>query len=251
MARTTKTTLGLTALEARDCPAVWAADAWTAQPAADLARSGVAIRAGDVIVAGERYARVEGVAGGLKVTTETGSVTLPSHRNGVPVRVHMSGTDGADYLDNFTWHESVIFGRGGDDGIHGGWANDVIFGDGGYDDIRGNPGNDKLSADAGGARLDGGDGNDTLYGSDSGDVLYGRAGDDFLYGYGGNDRLEGHDGNDLLDGGAGLDQFSGGRGRDAMYGTNDEVVWRYFGIPYHWSYDTITDFNATEGDFAD
>jgi Ca2+-binding RTX toxin-like protein len=81
---------------------------------------------------------------------------------------------------------------------------------------------------------DGGDGADALYGGiRAAATLIGGTGDDLLQGRSGNDTLDGGDGNDHLIGGRGTDHLTGGAGADTF--TVD-------------SKDTITDFNAAEGD---
>ncbi|WP_448679534.1 retention module-containing protein [Pseudomonas nicosulfuronedens] len=83
-------------------------------------------------------------------------------------------------------------------------------------------------------------GDDHLYGGDGNDILYGQGGNDFLFGENGNDILFGGTGNDQLTGGKGDDILTGGAGADTF-------IWKAGDI----GKDTITDFNAGEGDRID
>lgn len=100
----------------------------------------------------------------------------------------------------------------------------ALFGD---DRVYGYGGDDQIFGDAGNDRLDGNDGDDLLHGGSGGDTLYG------------------HDGNDILIGGTERDTLYGGTGADTFV---FELADR--GIPPY-DYDTITDFNSTEGDVID
>ena len=65
----------------------------------------------------------------------------------------------------------------------------------------------------------------------------GDNGDDILFGGSANDSLSGGEGNDILNGGGGNDTLTGGLGADAfVFNVGNSGI------------DTITDFNATEGD---
>jgi Ca2+-binding RTX toxin-like protein len=102
--------------------------------------------------------------------------------------------------------------------------------------IYGLGGNDQL--DCSGVRsaavyIDGGDGADAIYGGGGDAILIGGAGGDLVQGGSGNDTLDGGDGNDFLIAGRGTDVLTGGAGADT------------FTVG---SKDTITDFNALEGD---
>lgn len=96
--------------------------------------------------------------------------------------------------------------------------------------VKGEAGNDTIVASASFIlnEFAGGDGNDSLLGGVNRDTLSGGAGHDRLLGGDGDDRLIGGLGNDRLNGGAGADGFRW----DSLGG----------GV------DTITRFNATEGD---
>lgn len=72
--------------------------------------------------------------------------------------------------------------------------------------------------------------------------------DDQLWGGAGNDTLLGSFGNDMLDGGSGDDVLSGGDGADTLTGGMgaDRFIFNYG--PTAPATDTLTDFNADEGD---
>ncbi|UVE18757.1 retention module-containing protein [Pseudomonas sp. LS44] len=97
--------------------------------------------------------------------------------------------------------------------------------------------------------VDGGSGNDTLTGSAAADLLRGGNGRDTLSGGGGEDRLEGGDGKDTLLGGDDNDILFGGAGDDTLTGGAgaDLFIWKAGNT----GHDTITDFNASEGDRID
>lgn len=88
----------------------------------------------------------------------------------------------------------------------------------------------------------GADGDDVIHGFDGNDRLYGDKGDDFLFGGGGNDRLFGGAGEDLLAGHDGADTLNGGAGADTFDMSNHGLA------SLKADKDTITDFNALEGD---
>jgi Ca2+-binding RTX toxin-like protein len=91
------------------------------------------------------------------------------------------------------------------------------------------------SADSTGELIRGTDADDSsLTGTNGGDILYGYDGADTLIAGDGNDVLVGGAGNDILTGGTGADEF--------IFNLGDEST------P---AADTITDFNATEGDVID
>ncbi|MBR8829518.1 MAG: hypothetical protein DSM107014_16750 [Gomphosphaeria aponina SAG 52.96 = DSM 107014] len=79
--------------------------------------------------------------------------------------------------------------------------------------------------------------NNSLTGNSGNNILDGAAGNDIMAGGGGNDNLLGGDGNDQLTGSAGNDILTGGAGADwfIFNATTDRL-------------DTITDFNASQGD---
>ncbi|WP_299775169.1 tandem-95 repeat protein [uncultured Tateyamaria sp.] len=127
-------------------------------------------------------------------------------------RGHIFGRTGDDVLHGSNSGDDILFGGDGIDRLHGGGGNDALYGDNGDDDLRGNLGDD------------------VLYGGNGDDDLRGNLGDDVLYGGNGNDDLSGDDGSDILNGGAGSDELQGGSG-------SDEFV---FGDSF--GNDTISDF---------
>jgi len=85
-------------------------------------------------------------------------------------------------------------------------------------------------------------GHDWIAGGNKNDVLYGGDGSDTIKGGAGNDRIYGDAMPDDIDGGIGADIVTGGSGGDwfrFFSGSSN----RYAG-----EFDTITDFNAAEGD---
>ncbi|MDF2182020.1 VCBS domain-containing protein, partial [Neptuniibacter sp. CAU 1671] len=83
---------------------------------------------------------------------------------------------------------------------------------------------------------------DDLTGGSSDDLLFGRDGNDILTGLGGNDSIVGGDGADTIYGGAGSDTITGGTGADTYIWQDGDA---------DGGVDTITDFNAGEGDVLD
>lgn len=105
---------------------------------------------------------------------------------------------------------------------------DTLEGNAGDNWILGSFGNDLLRARTGNDLLDGSFGDDQLNGGIGDDILNGGYDDDVLNGGSGNDLLLGSIGTDVLTGGTGLDTF--------FLQYDDDGI------------DTITDFNALEGD---
>lgn len=121
----------------------------------------------------------------------------------------LTGSALTDDLQGYAGNDSLTAGDG-DDTVRGGAGSDTIAGGGGNDvHLNGNQGDDSVA---------GGAGNDTVYGGRDNDTIAGNEG---------NDRLSGDLGADILTGGAGADQFVLRVGAGA---------------------DTVTDFNAAEGD---
>ncbi|WP_051341149.1 PQQ-dependent sugar dehydrogenase [Azospirillum halopraeferens] len=118
-------------------------------------------------------------------------------------------------------------GDAGPNLLIGGGGADVLLGAGGADTLMGGIGPDRLYGNQGNDLIFGERGNDTLFGGQGADTLHGGQGDDVLYGGMGNDWLFGGRGNDELTGGPGADIFAARLGMGA---------------------DTVTDFNAREGD---
>jgi Ca2+-binding RTX toxin-like protein len=103
-----------------------------------------------------------------------------------------------------------------------------------------------------------GTGSQTLRGTASADTLTGGDGDDRISGLGGDDKLSGGAGNDYLAGGTGTDNIDGGVGNDWLIsGTARDVLTGGAGadifviIGTDQGQDTITDFNAADGDRVD
>lgn len=140
------------------------------------------------------------------------------------------GDDAGNSIDlrNFSgpvsvYEKGTVFGRGGDDLIHGGYGTS-------YDSLHGDEGNDTIYAKGEGDLLFGGEGHDTLYADGSSN----------LFGGSGQDRLVGGNGSDLLDGGYGIDWLIGGRGADTFRFTQVDNNFHH--------QDGIQDFSRAEGD---
>jgi Ca2+-binding RTX toxin-like protein len=125
-------------------------------------------------------------------------------------------------------------------------GNDQLAGGGLTDDIQGYAGADSLT---------GGDGSDTLRGGDDADTVSGGAGDDaHLNGNQGNDQVSGGAGNDTIYGGKDNDTLAGDEGNDRLSGDlgSDRLTGGAgadtFVIRTGGGADTVTDFNAAEGD---
>jgi hypothetical protein len=138
--------------------------------------------------------------------------------------------------------EVSIEGTPNDDQLKGGEGDDKINGEDGDDTISGKEGNDKINGGKNDDIINGESGNDTLKGENGDDKLSGESGNDLIEGGKGDDTLLagegdegilGNEGNDVLNGGKGVDIMAGGTG-------NDTFICDLF--------DTIIDFNLTEGD---
>jgi len=160
--------------------------------------------------------------------------------------------------------DDTIYGLGGGDTIVGGEGADKIYGGDGADMLMGGYGDNEIHGGAGNDKIDV-SGNDLVYGDDGDDRIVGNANASYLHGGAGNDTIEaasgnhayGEDGADwlngghaVLDGGAGDDRMfaddggstlTGGAGADTFI-----VGWR--GRSPNTDYNTITDFNAAQGD---
>ena len=110
-----------------------------------------------------------------------------------------------------------------------GGGDDTIAGGGGrhYNIILGGSGNDHLTSQALLDEVFGGSGNDTIIATGRGGWLYGGSGDDII---------DGSEGVDEIVGGTGNDTLTGGGGGDVFVFSEDH------------GNDTITDFNAADGD---
>jgi Ca2+-binding RTX toxin-like protein len=101
-------------------------------------------------------------------------------------------------------------------------------------DIRTGYGDDRIVLSGNNDAASAGEGNDALFGLGGDDTLDGGRGIDAISGGAGNDRIIGFDGHDVLTGEDGADTFA--FGRDALKSANA---------------DTITDFDAADGDLID
>ncbi|WP_448188075.1 CAP domain-containing protein [Azospirillum sp. sgz301742] len=126
--------------------------------------------------------------------------------------------DGAANAATLTAFADNAQGLGGADTLAGGDGADTLAGGQGGDLLLGNAGEDLLLGNTGA---------DTLFGGRDADTLFGGVDDDVLFGDAGDDLLSGDVGDDRLTGGGGADHFAFGAGSGR---------------------DTITDFNAGEGD---
>ena len=140
------------------------------------------------------------------------------------------GGDGIDIIDLGSGTDTAGGGRNFNI-ILGGSDVDYLRSEGVWDDVFGDSGNDTIVATGYGGWLFGGSGNDTITGSDTAWItkehLFGGSGDDTIDAGGGDDNIVGGEGDDTLTGGSGADTF---------------FFWEGHGS------DTITDFNAGEGD---
>jgi Ca2+-binding RTX toxin-like protein len=170
--------------------------------------------------------------------------------------------------------DDVMFGGAGNDTLWGDAGNDYMFGEAGVDDMKGGWGDDFMRGGDDTDYIDGGEGRDSLYGDNGDDWLtggndndyvVGGQGNDFVFGDAGDDTLVGAEGQDILNGGTGRDILAGGLGRDTMTGGADTDTFLFsasdiitqahptVGIKTVQTVekDTITDFNAAQGDRID
>ena len=174
----------------------------------------------------------------------------------------VTGGEGDDTLhggDDNDWAngnvgDDRLYGNAGADTLHGGQGNDQVHGGRGDDWLSGDLGDDWLSGDLGRDTLFGGAGADTLAGGAEADALHGNVGVDVLFGNGGADTLFGGQGADILFGGQDGDRLFGDLGDDWLFGDlGDDTLTGGAGadrfvIGGGTGIDTITDFNAEEGD---
>lgn len=155
---------------------------------------------------------------------------------------------------------NVLMGNAGADTLRGGAGRDTLFGGLGADDLSGGTGDDMIYGNQGTdiIRVGAGDGSDSLWGGQDADLVDASAADagQVIYGNLGNDDLRGGSAADLINGGHGADTIVGGGGADTIVGGRDDdrltggagadlfVMSR--GLDN--GQDTITDFNATQGD---
>ncbi|WP_293970434.1 calcium-binding protein [Sphingomonas sp.] len=189
--------------------------------------------------------------------------------NGLGGTDWLYGGAGNDVIDGGA-DADLIYGGTGNDTLRGGDGADTLYGDDGADTIHGGNDNDVLWAgddaagvvnqlygDAGNDVLNGSMGNDLLDGGDDDDTMIGWFGTDTLRGGNGNDILLGGEDDDVLEGGAGNDRLRGDGGSDTMTGGTgaDTFALRLYDTAHYIStlatLDTITDFNAAEGDRID
>jgi Ca2+-binding RTX toxin-like protein len=156
----------------------------------------------------------------------TATATMPDVETGAGNDT-ITGFAGGDYLRGGAGNDSIQGGSGFDD-VNGNQGDDTLDGgSGGNDWLLGGQGNDQITAHAGNVFANGNLGNDTITGGSGNDTLLGGQGDDVIVGGAGNDFISGDRGTDTLTGGSGADTFHGFAGMGM---------------------DTVTDFNASEGD---
>lgn len=177
------------------------------------------------------------------------------------------GGDGMDSID----------GAGGDDTIDGGAGDDFLYGLDGFDKLIGGAGNDVIDAtgntrarvtykdSAAGINLDLGagiaqdglGGLDTLInltqaeGSNHSDIMVGSDVRDYLYGLDDMDVISGGLGGDIIFGGFGDDVINGNEGYDRLSGSFGADRFIFDTTALDGAFDTIIDFNASQGDVLD
>lgn len=154
----------------------------------------------------------------------------------------LKGGEGDDFIFGRDGNDK-IYGDGGNDILWGGRGADTLFGGTGLDEVRYTDSTKGLTVDlltgintwvakgdsfASIENLFGSVNNDILRGTDGNNKLIGFFGDDTIFGRDGTDVIVGSDGDDVIFGGSGRDVFVFDDGHDA---------------------DTISDFDATNGDF--
>jgi len=156
----------------------------------------------------------------------------------------INGGADADSLDGLGGNDTIS-GAAGGDSIRGFEGNDSIDGGAGADDLNGNVGDDTVHGGDDADFVRGGQGGDVVFGDTGADVVNGNIGADTVDGGDGNDTVFGGQGNDLVQGGSGNDQISGDLGDDTLTGGAGADIFLFRQGSGH---DTITDFNAGEGD---
>ncbi|MBF0628724.1 MAG: calcium-binding protein [Magnetococcales bacterium] len=175
----------------------------------------------------------------------------------------LRGGAGADRLFGMVGNDTLYGGSGADDLDGGNGADRMVGGSGDDDYVVDNPGD--VVVESVGAGTDQvkssitwtlGDNleNLTLTGSSAiqgigntlPNTLLGNSGTNTLRGLAGNDLLDGNAGADILSGGDGNDQLIGDSGSDTLTGGTGADQFRFI-RPSEGS-DTITDFNAAQGD---
>ncbi|MGQ9372027.1 M10 family metallopeptidase C-terminal domain-containing protein [Azospirillum sp. ST 5-10] len=166
-----------------------------------------------------------------------GSVANARLFNG-DTRSLIENANGGSGNDAVTGNEggNTLYGNAGTDTLSGAAGDDALYGNFGSDALYGNLGTDTLFGGQGDDFVFGGADGDVLYGQLAVDAVYGGVGNDTLFGGQGGDTLLGDDGDDRLYGNRGDDVMTGGAGADLFVCTGESGT------------DTVTDFNAAEGD---
>ncbi|MEZ5776182.1 MAG: calcium-binding protein [Hyphomicrobiaceae bacterium] len=174
------------------------------------------------------------------------------------------GDAGHDYLKGGAGHDALD-GGAGNDKLYGGSGDDWLDGGAGDDYVHGGSGDDWVIASAGNDTYIGGGGSDTIdfsgmgrkltldlskstakaegtYTLKSFETVIGTSYDDVIKGSKRDDVIAGGDGDDQIRGLGGDDLLTGGHGADVFVFTRKDAA---AGV------DTVTDFNADEGDRLD
>lgn len=230
-------------------------------------------RGNDTLIGGAGSNTLDGGAGGdiLDGTGGTSTASYADAITGVTVDLLNPSLNTGDAAGDTYINIHNVRGSNLDDTITGGTGTDSLYGGLGADTLIGGPGTHYLDGGAGADVLDGTGGTsfasytdapvgvsvnllapasnagdaagDTyiaihrVFGSIYADTITGDNAGDGLNGGGGNDTILGGSGNDVITGGAGADTLTGGGGADRFV----------FNAPKEGG-DTITDFNAAEGD---
>lgn len=229
----------------------------------------------DLIITGNGNNYIEGGSGDDSIFAGSGNDTI-------------LGGEGDDYICDFGGENSISGGAGNDiievqgasSSIYGDDGNDYIYVYGEQNVIDGGHGDDIITVDGDNNIITGGDGNDiirvtsdnnTINGGDGFDLisydrkdtgitidltlldsytnfegLIGTSHADQIIGTAESDYLDGGSGADTLIGGAGNDTLIGGMGNDHLTGGTGQDVFVFIGTDL--GTDTVTDFNAAEGD---
>ena len=149
--------------------------------------------------------------------------------------------DGSSNIDNLTLSR-------GKDTIYASSGDDIIDGNDGVDTYRYSGSSDLTANLLTGNATSATSGTDTLTNIEN---ITGSSGDDHITGDGNNNILRGGSGNDILIGGAGNDWLYGDNDVDTLTGGSgaDRFIWTYWDDVS--DVDTITDFNAADGDVID
>ncbi|MEZ0224514.1 MAG: type I secretion C-terminal target domain-containing protein [Alphaproteobacteria bacterium] len=184
-------------------------------------------------------------------------------------------------IENVTLTGTADINATGDDG------DNVLTGNAGVNVLTGLGGNDTLDGGAGADTMVGGTGNDTYVVDNAGDIVTelpgegadtvnasvtytltadvenlnltgtgnfggnGNASANVITGNSGNNNLNGNGGADTIDGGLGDDKIYGGSGADTVTGSDGMDTFVFKSTTAYTSVDTVTDFDAVEGDKLD